>query len=157
MNRTEDSLMILCWTRCFRAEYPAVVCSTRPRDKVEAISPAPATTACTCVRVSFFVVFFPFPHLHQTCFMRWTLEAVCRFYLQLIFGRLGRASSPWIFILPLTPLNVNSSFPVLLFISGTGWFDHAGNTRLAIALSLLSPPCPPSKDICYWNVIVCAS
>lgn len=55
------------------------------------------------------------------------------------FCRLRRASSPWIFILPLTPLNVNSSFPVLLFISVAGWFDHAGNTRLAIALSLVLP------------------
>lgn len=84
-------------------------------------------------------VFSFLPLFHQT-FIRWTLEAVCPFYLPLIFRCLRRAASPWIFILPLTPLNVNSSFPVLLFISGTGWFDHAGNTRLAIALSLLSPP-----------------
>lgn len=55
------------------------------------------------------------------------------------FCRLHRGSSPWIFISPLTPLNVNSSFPVLLFISVAWWFDHAGNTRLAIALSLVSP------------------
>lgn len=55
------------------------------------------------------------------------------------FCCLGRGSSPWIFISPLTPLNVNSSFPVLLFISVAWWFDHAGNTRLAIALSLVFP------------------
>ena len=55
------------------------------------------------------------------------------------FCRLHRGSSPWIFISPLTPLNVNSSFPVLLFISVAWWFDHAGNTRLAIALSLVLP------------------
>lgn len=55
------------------------------------------------------------------------------------FCRLHQGSSPWIFISPLTPLNVNSSFPVLLFISVAWWFDHAGNTRLAIALSLVLP------------------
>lgn len=55
------------------------------------------------------------------------------------FCHLHRGSSPWIFISPLTPLNVNSSFPVLLFISVARWFDHAGNTRLAIASSLVFP------------------
>lgn len=60
--------------------------------------------------------------------------------LSLLFAvNFCRASSPWIFISPLTPLNVNSSFPVLLFISVAWWFDHAENTRLAIASSLVLP------------------
>lgn len=60
--------------------------------------------------------------------------------LSLLFAvNFCRASSPWIFISPLTPLNVNSSFPALLFISVAWWFDHAENTRLAIASSLVLP------------------
>lgn len=89
--------------------------------------------------------------------IRWTPSSMCLFLLppnrlhtldfggrlSLLFAvnfcRLHRGSSPWIFISPLTLLNVNSSFPVLLFISVAWWFDHAGNTRLAIALSLVLP------------------
>ena len=55
------------------------------------------------------------------------------------FCLLHSSSSPWIFISLLTPLNANSSFPGLLFISVAWWFDHAGNTRLAIASPLNSP------------------
>lgn len=76
---------------------------------------------------------------HRSDLIGWTSEAVCPFYLQLISAAFAGASSPWIFISPLTPLNVNSSFPVLLFISVAWWFDHAENTRLAIASSLVLP------------------
>ena len=76
---------------------------------------------------------------HPSDLIGWTSGAVCPFYLQLISAAFAGAPSPWIFISPLTPLNVNSSFPVLLFISVAWWFDHAENTRLAIASSLVLP------------------
>lgn len=91
---------------------------------------------CVCVRACCVCVcvFLP-PNLLYTMDFGGRLSVL----FAVNFCRLRRASSPWIFILPLTPLNVNSSFPVLLFISVAGWFDHAGNTRLAIALSLVLP------------------
>lgn len=70
-----------------------------------------------------------------------SLRAAVSFYLQLIFASFTLPSSPWIFILLLTPLNVNSSFPGLfLFISVAWWFDHAENTRLAITRRPSIPP-----------------
>jgi len=70
-----------------------------------------------------------------------SLRAAVSFYLQLIFASFTLPSSPWIFILLLTPLNVNSSFPGLfLFISVAWWFDHAENTRLAITQRPSVPP-----------------
>lgn len=70
-----------------------------------------------------------------------SLRAAVSFYLQLIFASFTLPSSPWIFILLLTPLNVNSSFPGLfLFISVAWWFDHAENTRLAITQRPSIPP-----------------
>lgn len=152
MNREEDGLMILCktgyfgWISSCRAQpfgcqIKAPVSMTKWKP-FHSSSSHPALQSPSGMHVyvcGFF--FFPFssppPNLLYTMDFGGRLSVL--FALN-FFRRLRRASSPWIFILPLTPLNVNSSFPLLLFISGIGWFDHAGNTRLAIASSLLSPP-----------------
>lgn len=136
MNEKRDSLMIM--RRLIFLEYPVraqpIGCQIKAPVSMTKCSPFPPAPATIYQTLSSMCVFLP-PNLLHTLDFGGRLSLL----FAVNFCRLHQGSSPWIFISPLTPLNVNSSFPVLLFISVAWWFDHAGNTRLAIALSLVLP------------------
>lgn len=135
MKGKRDSLMTI--RRLIFLEYPvwAQPIGCQIKAPVSMTKCSPFSSATVAQTPSKHVCAFPPPNLLYTPDFGGRLSLL----FAVNFCRLHRGSSPWIFISPLTPLNVNSSFPVLLFISVAWWFDHAGNTRLAIALSLVLP------------------